>query len=254
MDGRFDELLLGLAQKHEGIDALWYTLMSFYERRTDLFHVKETVDDKKGFKPGEAEDMFRRQFAHFQARYLERAQPHLLAHNRQALESAVVASRDSGTSAEAGGYPGAVAVASTAAGPAPAPTPSASSTAQPAPIPYGVNASPLEGGDPGLWERNQERSSDNIQWNQTPSEVNIEVTIEKSTKHDIKVNIESRRICVKSKGTALLEGRLKDKVNTEESTWHLSDGKVIVLSLEKIKPMFWEALFETPAARAPTDK
>merc|ERR1719265_2216584 len=87
MDGRFDELLLGLVQKHEGIDALWYTLMSFYERRTDLFHVKETVDDKKGFKPGEAEDMFRRQFAHFQARYLERAQPHLLAHNRQALES-----------------------------------------------------------------------------------------------------------------------------------------------------------------------
>ena len=53
MDGRFvgapslaagrceDDLLLGLAQKHKGIEDLLHTLMTFLERQSDLFHVKE---------------------------------------------------------------------------------------------------------------------------------------------------------------------------------------------------------------------
>lgn len=264
MDGRFDELLLGLAQKHQGIEALWYTIMSFYERRTDLFHIKETADDPKGFKPGGAEDMLRKQFSHFQARYLERAQPHLLATNHKVLEGR---GRTAG-----GGYTG----GSTAAGaptragaspsvpralPAPGVTASspssqpsaaaaagagAAAAASSAPIPNGVGASPLEGGDPGQWLRKEERKGDNVIWNQSPSEVNMEITVERCTKHDIKVEIAPRKVCVKRKGEVLIEGRLKDKVNTEESTWHLSDGKVVVLSLEKIRPLFWESLFETP--------
>ncbi|CAK0899443.1 unnamed protein product, partial [Prorocentrum cordatum] len=81
MDGRFDDALIGLAEKHKGIEDILYTVMSFYERHTDLFHTQEG-DDQKGWPEGKAEETFRKQFNFFQGRYLSRAQPHLLAPRR----------------------------------------------------------------------------------------------------------------------------------------------------------------------------
>eukprot|EP00913_Durusdinium_trenchii_P000513 g469.t1 len=133
MDGRFDDLLLGLAQKHKGIEDLLHTLMTFLERQSDLFHIKERSlrttkvksenGDTKGFKEGEAEKMLRKQFSEFQARYLARAQPHLLASMPQRL----------------GGY----AAAATSA--------ASTSSCSRSEVPMGINPSPLEGGDPGQW-------------------------------------------------------------------------------------------------------
>lgn len=81
MDGRFvgapsmspqgvgeDDLLLGLAQKHKGIEDLLHTLMTFLERQSDLFYVKERLEvvtrgrsqegeGGKGFKEGEAREL-----------------------------------------------------------------------------------------------------------------------------------------------------------------------------------------------------
>lgn len=248
MDGRFDDMLLGLAQKHRGIDDLLYSIFSFYERRTDLFHVKSDPEEKKGFLPGKAEEALRDQFHHFQARYLERAQPHLLAPSGSSKRSAKAAAAPAaptgpiieelpegenaadaaGGGDTAGGGDGASASAA---------------VALPKDIPDGVNASPLEGGDPGAWAKSQP-GGEHCSWSQTVQEVNLEINVEKCTSRDIMVKIESRKVCVKRKGEVLLEGQLADKINCEESTWHLDDGKQVVISLEKIKSTFWQSLFE----------
>mmetsp|Transcript_56277 Transcript_56277/g.101173 ORF Transcript_56277/g.101173 Transcript_56277/m.101173 type:complete len:217 (-) Transcript_56277:35-685(-) len=216
MDGRFDELLLGLAQKHKGIEDLLYTLMTFLERRTDLFHVKEGESDKKGFKEGEAEKMLKKQFNNFQARYLARAQPHLLA---RAPEG------------QLGGYAAAA---------------SQSSSARQAPM--GINPSPLEGGDPGLWERHKNHGP-GFSWNQTHQEVTVELAVEECKAADLKVTIMPRSLCIKRKGETLVEGKLFDKINSEESTWHLDSGKQVIVNLEKIRPAFWPGLLEGSGQR-----
>eukprot|EP00933_Yihiella_yeosuensis_P028241 TRINITY_DN22063_c0_g1_i1.p1 TRINITY_DN22063_c0_g1~~TRINITY_DN22063_c0_g1_i1.p1 ORF type:complete len:246 (-),score=42.40 TRINITY_DN22063_c0_g1_i1:106-798(-) len=230
MDGRFDELLLGMAQKHRGIDDVLNTLMCFMERRTDLFHVKEGEDDKSGFKDGEAEKMLRKQFAHFQERYLRRAQPHLIAPPRGSRAALSTASPTQGSdptassSSSSAGYP----------------------TNQTKPkIPDGVNASPLEGGDPGLWEREQKKAGRMV-WNQTPQELTVEIDIEKCAASDLKVTLAPRSVCVKRQGEVVVEGKLFDQISVEDSTWHVEGGKQVVLSLEKKKPAFWDGFFASP--------
>lgn len=242
-DGRFDELMLGMAQKHRGIDDLLYTVMSFYERRTDLFHVQED-GAAKGHPPGKAEDMLRKQFRHFQNRYLERSQPHLLASPAEVASARAASARASGAPASAdsaaGGAPARPVADSVACGAA---VPSQSSQAS---IPSGVSASPLEGGDPGQWEK-VEHEGQGFTWNQSVQDITVELAVEKCPARDIKVTFAPRKLTVKRSGTTILEGKLSDKINCEESTWHLDSGKQVVLSLEKSKPVFWNGLFEQAA-------
>eukprot|EP00435_Cladocopium_sp_Y103_P030014 s3720_g7.t1 len=187
-----DDLLLGLAQKHKGIEDLLHTLMTFLERQIrfvprqgDEWNFEEKDGDAKGFK---AEKMLLNQFSEFQARYLARAQPHLLARIPQHL----------------GGYAAAVA---------------ASSSGKRSEVPMGINASPLEGTNP---------STDT-------EETHIEIAVEPCRASDLKVAIAAKSLSMKLKGKTLLEGKLFDKINSEESTWHLDNGKQVVLNLEKIR-------------------
>lgn len=215
-----------------------YTIMSFCERKTDLFDIKKSEQDKKGFMEGQAEKIVKDHFHLFQQRYLQRAQPHLLAQFNAGDLSAGTASSASASSRQAieggadtgAGSCGGSASASGAGVPSPTRT-----------LPDGVNASPLEGGDPGLWERMQQ-SGEGFSWTQSDREVTVEIGVEKCTARQIKVDFASSRVCVKRDGKVLLEGKLHDKINCEDSTWHLDDGKLVVLSLDKIKPMWWPNL------------
>merc|ERR1712194_599164 len=123
------------------------------------------------------------------------------------------------------------------------PSRSAASAQATRPIPQGVNASPLEGGDPGLWEKDKGKE-DGYTWSQTPEELSVEINVEKCKASDIKVDLSLRKVSVKCKGKVIVEGKLHDKINCEDSTWHLDDGKLVVLSLEKIKPAFWGSFIE----------
>lgn len=232
MDGRFDEMILGLAQKHKGIEDLMYTLMSFFERRTDLFHQKESAEDKKGYDAGKAEESVRKQFRILQQRYLERAQPHLIYRppardgKAPAGAPALVDAGDSGSSPDAA-----------AGGGGAAPTPLTS-------IPKGVNASPLDGGDVGQWASIEKKQGQH-KWTQSTQEVIVEIDVEKCKAADLTIVFKQRNVSVKRKGEVLLEGKLHDKINLEESTWHLDEGKQIVLSMEKLKEAWWEHLLES---------
>lgn len=243
-DGRFDDMLLGLAQKHKGIEDLMYTILSFFERRTDIFHTKESPDDKTGYAAGKAEEALKKQFRMLQQRYLERAQPHLIYRPppRGASSSAAPALADvssAGASSESRS-PDAAAGGDGAAGPARV-APAAAPKAQA--VPNGVNASPLDGGDPGLWE-SIEKKKEKYKWSQSVQEVLVEIDVEKCKASDLKIAFKPRGVTVKRKGDVLLEGKLHDKINCEESTWHLDEGKQIVLSMEKIKQCWWERLLE----------
>jgi len=222
------------AQKHKGIEDLLYSFMSFFERRTDLFHVKEG-DDTTGFDEGKSEEMLRKHFSTFQARYLSRAQPHLLAQPSASRQP--VSSGQSSSPAQPKNSDGSVGGTPASTGETPEQQP------QEQEIPMGINASPLDGGDPGLWERQQQKAK-GFSWTQSVSEVTAEIDVEKCNASDIKVTFAPKKICVKRKGEVILEGRLHDKISCEDSTWHLDSGKQIVLSLEKIRPTFWNGFFE----------
>ena len=68
--GQYDEILLSLAQRHDGIESFLdvrhgfvadpnplQTIFNFFARRTDLYHVLTSHDSKTGFPPGVAQKM-----------------------------------------------------------------------------------------------------------------------------------------------------------------------------------------------------
>ena len=71
---QFDDVLLGIASKHQGIQHLLCTIFDFFERKTDLFHVLEG-EGRMGFPLGVAEEMVLLAFRQSQHRYAVRAQP-----------------------------------------------------------------------------------------------------------------------------------------------------------------------------------
>eukprot|EP00811_Abedinium_folium_P001883 NODE_11726_length_1268_cov_9.448729.p1 GENE.NODE_11726_length_1268_cov_9.448729~~NODE_11726_length_1268_cov_9.448729.p1 ORF type:complete len:333 (-),score=97.56 NODE_11726_length_1268_cov_9.448729:270-1184(-) len=94
-DGEFDDLLMGLARGHNNVEELMISILSFFERRTDLFHVMEHPDEKMGFAPGHSEKMLMNLFDHFQKLHLgpDEAEP-----EPGPVADAKAASRESGES------------------------------------------------------------------------------------------------------------------------------------------------------------
>jgi hypothetical protein len=59
-DGRFDDVFMGLAQQHGGIQPLLDSFFGFLHRRTDFYvQVPEGTRASMGFPPGAAEKMVR---------------------------------------------------------------------------------------------------------------------------------------------------------------------------------------------------
>ncbi len=77
MEGQYDDLFLGLAQRHSGIEDLLETFLSFLERKTDFFHVMTQSTEKMGFPPGVSETMMLKVFKKYQKKYEKRMQPDL---------------------------------------------------------------------------------------------------------------------------------------------------------------------------------
>lgn len=233
-DGRFDDLLLAVAQRHKNSAEMLDSLLSFFERRTDLFHIMETPTDRMGFRPRVAEDMVAKQFRFFQHRYMDRAQPHLL---RRALGV-------EGEAAEA-------APSSSSAAPA-APVP----VAPPPPQPPLASAEDTAGGGggPALPESTRRMMkhistwngavTDRYHWSQSIREVTLEIEVEPCRAKELKVDITATRLSIKLRGQTVLEGKLHEKVTVDETVWHLDNGNQIVLSLEKHRESWWKCVFE----------
>eukprot|EP00928_Gymnodinium_smaydae_P046766 TRINITY_DN31183_c0_g1_i1.p1 TRINITY_DN31183_c0_g1~~TRINITY_DN31183_c0_g1_i1.p1 ORF type:complete len:392 (-),score=122.17 TRINITY_DN31183_c0_g1_i1:216-1391(-) len=274
-DGRFDDLLLGMASKHKNVEELSYSILSFFERRTDLFHVMESPTEPMGFGPGVAEKMVMKQFGFFQARYFARAQPYFLGGTAEpepdgsgaaagssssASASASACDADSGAGdaaaggrkaagAGSGGYPAAssAAVASTAsAAPGPAASAGAASSAA-----DGAAASGEDGGALPESTRKMMRHistwngavTDKYYWSQSLAEVTLEVEVEPCRAKDVKVDLTATRLSIKCMGKTVLEGKLHEKIFNEDSIWHLDENRV-VLVVEKQRQTWWKCVLE----------
>lgn len=246
-DGRFDDLLLRLASKHDGIEELSHSILSFFERRTDLFHVMESPDERMGFMPGVAERMFFKHFHFFQHRYWSRLQPQILDQ---------VAARSRAAAGEAGeaGEAAAQGEASKPSEPERAGDEPAAE-AQPAPAASGAGpAAPAEDAQSALPEKTRKMMrhistwngavTDKYYWSQALGEVTVEVEVEECRAKDIQVTVTPTRLCVKCKGETVLEGKLHEKVIAEEMLWHLDENKQVVISLEKQRETWWKCVLE----------
>lgn len=264
-EGRFDDLLLGLASKHTNSEELMYSILSFFERRTDLFHVMETPNERMGFMPGQAEKMFFNQFDHFQQRYTARAQPDLLSN--AGTDPAQAATGESPSSDA--GAPAVVAPEATSSAPDAATATTASEPAAPAATPLARKTKAEPGGpdeaepDPEATVQASEAAlpestrkmmrhistwngavTSKYHWSQSISEVTVEVEVDPEAKaKDVQVDISATRFGIKCKGTTHLDGKLHEKVTTDQCVWHLDDNKVVV-SLEKQRQTWWKCVLE----------
>lgn len=86
--------------------------------------------------------------------------------------------------------------------------------------------------------------TDKYYWSQSLQEVTLEVEVDECRAKDVKLDITATRLSIKCKGKVVLEGKLHEKVNTEETMWHLDDNRRIVVSMEKQRETWWKCVLE----------
>eukprot|EP00930_Biecheleria_cincta_P067963 TRINITY_DN5495_c0_g1_i1.p1 TRINITY_DN5495_c0_g1~~TRINITY_DN5495_c0_g1_i1.p1 ORF type:complete len:366 (-),score=88.52 TRINITY_DN5495_c0_g1_i1:56-1153(-) len=250
-DGRFDDLLMAMAKKHSNVEELTFSLLSFFERRTDLFHVMETNQDRMGFAPGAADKMLFKHFDFCQKRYMAQHQPHLLGEpdaEAACAADAAAATEGQGSSAASSG--------SSAASAAVPPQSQPATTAATAPATSAVSPVPQQADEaPALPEETRRKMkhistwngavTDKYYWSQSLSEVTVETAVDADSKAaDVQVDITATRLSVKSRGRTVLEGKFHEKVAIEDSMWSLEDGCKVILTLQKHRETWWKCVLE----------
>lgn len=251
-DGRFDDLLMAMAKKHSNVEELSFSLLSFFERRTDLFHVMETNQDRMGFAPGAADKMLFKHFDFCEKRYMAQHQAHLLgepdAEAACAADAAAATQGQAGSAASSGSSTASAAVSSQSK-PAAATAATAVTATLAAPLPQQADEAPA------LPEETRKKMkhistwngavTDKYYWSQSLSEVTVETEVDADSKaSDVQVDITATRLSVKSRGRTVLEGKLHEKVGIEDSIWSLEDGCKVIMTLQKHRETWWKCVLE----------
>lgn len=84
---------------------------------------------------------------------------------------------------------------------------------------------------------------ENYNWTQTLSEIELRVPLKASFKakaRDVVVEYQKRHLKVGLKGhPPIIDGELYHEIKVEDCCWVLQDGKVVVVTLEKVHQMNW---------------
>ncbi|CAE8682931.1 unnamed protein product [Polarella glacialis] len=87
-------------------------------------------------------------------------------------------------------------------------------------------------------------ATDKYYWSQSLSELTLEVDVGEPCKAaDVKVDITATRLSVKYNGKSILEGKLHEKVSTEECMWQL-EGQQVIISLDKSRHTWWKCVLQ----------
>lgn len=252
-----DAPLMALAQKSGGdLRQLMYAFFSFLHRRTDFYmvpnelDVQENIPLKMGFREGDAENMLLASFRQFPLRRM----PRMSNMNSDAMKTddpqrAIPKTNDVATPTE---------------GKTKDTTKQQESEAKAKKIEKKISAVKVSGDCKGKrtdMEKDDIRYSEEgkqipvgnggtclskgFRWTQTTHESSIAISVPQNTRgKDLKVSIKTNHIQVQMKESSkiLLDGRLKEKIRPDESTWTL-EGSVLLLTFEKYSKTWWEVVF-----------
>jgi len=254
---QLDELLSRVAQQHGSLEEFLGGIFSFFERRTDLFHVMQNKEERMGFPPGVAENMVVEQFRKYQELYQKRTgnkvpegvECHRAGPAKTTSSSSTAAAAKSKKKSSTSDAPAASAVAKKTAAPSASSPESASttssseSTAVPSPADSSTLAADMR--HISTWNG---AVTDEYRWSQSLNEVTLEIVVGCSKSNPVKsseldVSVKRKELCVKCRGRVVLEGDWHMDVEPVESLWNLEERERLVLSLEKVKKTWWECVF-----------
>ncbi|KJE93002.1 nuclear movement family protein [Capsaspora owczarzaki ATCC 30864] len=274
MQDRMDALLLSIAQQHDGISSLLDTFFGFLERKTDFFTgqdakvgeatvlkalrtVQKRVETKQPAaskpKPAPAAAPAAAPVAAATATPAAAATTTRLPANAPSglvelpddepvtapAPVAAAASAAPATAASGSVTSTSTPTAAAAAAPATSANPSAPSSTSSA---ANADEEPLEAGkqrpNPG-----NGGSTDVYNWAQSLADVEVRIPLKVSfavKSRDIVCEIGKRsfKLGLKNK-PPMVEGELFNDIKKEDSFWNIEDGKMVVISLQKINTMEW---------------
>jgi len=245
-EGRFDPLLLNIAQQCQGIDELLEVFLSFLRRKTDFYtgatadKVEETVRYAVRKQMALVERTMQEQR---QAREAEekRRQDRLRAtklkeaEEQKAMKNAAATTSSSSSLVEVGSDG----------------TFDVSSFAAAAPIEKKANSKKAEDNPENVEEGEEAEvkeappgnggTTEHYVWTQQLAEVTVNVPVPVGTRsRDLVVDIGKKRLRVGLKGQPpMVDGELHKPVKVDDSFWTVEDGREVVVNLQKENGMEW---------------
>ena len=247
-EGRFDPLLLNIAQQCQGIDDLLEVFLSFLRRKTDFYtgatadKVEDTVRYavQKQMALAERTKQEQRQFREAEEK---RRQDRLRAAKLKEAEeqkaskkkAAATTSPSSSSAVVEVGSDGSFDVSSAAAAPIEKKAIPKKAEGNPENVEEGEEAEGKEA-PPG-----NGGTTEHYVWTQQLAEVTVNVLVPVGTRsRDLVVDIGKKRLRVGLKGQPpMVDGELHKPVKVDDSFWTLEDGREVVVNLQKENGMEW---------------
>eukprot|EP01031_Cornospumella_fuschlensis_P039675 gene39675-48305_t len=218
----YDEAFAQIAQRAGSIHSLLDEFFSFLHRRTDFYvqyDINKVERPSMGFPQGKAEDILLKAYRKYPSVPYETTQQ---GPNKVAAETSspdIAKNKQSAPSSNSS-------VQAAASKPPP-------KEVQPT-LQYNESGKQIPIGNGGI--------GDNYYWTQSLTELTIYVNLPSGVRSkNVQVEIKPRQLRVALAGQVLLEGGLEDPVQTSESMWTLSDGQLLVVSLEKCRETWWKS-------------
>lgn len=248
-----DAALIALANQTGGdLRQMLFAFFSFLNRRTDFYlvpnqeDVKEGVPISMGFREGDAEKLLLAAFRQFPLRRMPRQGSSKGNVHAKEPKSAGKCVDEKDQKKEKKTQPKTGAEAKTSSPkstPAQTGTPKSNTKAdKESKVRLTEDGNQVPVGNGGKTGR--------YTWTQTLDEVSVLLAVPEGTRgKDLNVTLKTSQVSVRlknaqetdTKSPTLLDGELVHKIRTDESTWSL-EGGVLVLNLDKLKKTWWETV------------
>jgi len=249
----YDNMLMQLAARHNGIEPLLKSIFSFFHRKTDLYVVANKEQNDMGFPPGVAEKIVMRAFHSLPMKDIAKIRTRGARANPTSSEPRVVELEPPSAPASslknmkiAPSEKEAPKTSSAKEGDTAGPTPpspkeggagSGKKSASKPPIKYNEKGQQIPIGNGGICEK--------YFWTQNLSEVTVYVDVPEGTRgKDVACKISSTKVKLGLKGQdPIIDGDLGGKIKVD-SLWTLESNKTIVLTLDKCVETWWKSVIK----------
>eukprot|EP00501_MAST-03F_sp_TOSAG23-6_P001036 GSMAST32.ASY1.ANO1.1078.1 assembled CDS len=248
-DGRYDDVLLGIAQQQGGIEPLLETFFSFLHRRTDFYVVQPPGGANMGFPPGVAESLLLRSFRKLHLKPHPDASPisHKGISSVEKNVKKIETSRQVTPSSDVSSLSNAdFSLESTKANQCKSFV-SCQKSVVPS-IKYTDDGKQIPIGNGGI--------TSNYWWTQTLDDVTVNIPVPFGTKSkDINCAFSTDKICIRldnseSSNVRLLDGVFDMAVRPSECLWQIEDSifqtseRIITLTLDKKVSTWWKSVLK----------